>query len=80
MARARVSILIPVYNEAPYVEAVLDAVRTAPLPAGLEREVVCVNDGSSDDTRAILDRYLGRVDTERFLAYHDVNRQTSAAA
>jgi putative hemolysin len=28
----------------------------------------------------ILDRYLGRVDAKRFLAYHDVSRQTSAAA
>lgn len=54
---SRVSIVIPVYNEAPYVEAVLDAVRSAPLPPGVEREIICVNDGSSDDTRAILDRY-----------------------
>ena len=53
----RVSIVIPVYNEAPYVQAVLDAVRTAALPAGVEREIVCVNDGSSDGTRAILDAY-----------------------
>ncbi len=53
----RVSILIPVYNEAPYVEAVLDAVRCAVLPPGVEREIICVNDGSSDHTGAILDRY-----------------------
>jgi len=52
-----ISILIPVYNEAPYIESVLDAVRAAALPPGVEREIVCINDGSSDDTRAILDRY-----------------------
>jgi len=56
---ARVSIVIPVYNEAPYIAAVLDAVRAAPLPPGVEREIVCVNDGSSDGTRAILDGYAG---------------------
>ena len=28
----------------------------------------------------ILNRYLGRVDAQRFLAYHDANHQTSAAA
>jgi glycosyltransferase involved in cell wall biosynthesis len=61
LSLARVSILIPVYNEAPYVEAVLEAVRAAPLPAGLAREIVCVNDGSSDGTRAILDRHAGDV-------------------
>ena len=53
----RLSIVIPVYNEAPYIRRVLDAVRVAPLPPGVEREIVCVNDGSSDDTRAILDGY-----------------------
>jgi len=30
--------------------------------------------------RPILNRYLGRDDASRFLAYHDANRQTSAAA
>ena len=54
---ACVSIVIPVYNEAPYVTAVLDAVRGAALPPGVRREIVCVNDGSSDGTRAILDAY-----------------------
>jgi glycosyltransferase involved in cell wall biosynthesis len=53
----RVSIVIAVYNEAPYIAAVLDAVRAATLPPGVEREVVCVNDGSNDGTDAILDGY-----------------------
>jgi glycosyltransferase involved in cell wall biosynthesis len=52
-----VSIVIPVYNEAPYVKAVLDAVRAAALPPGVDREIVCVDDGSSDGTRAVLDAY-----------------------
>jgi hypothetical protein len=30
--------------------------------------------------RPILNRYLGRVEAERFLAHHGPNRQTSAAA
>lgn len=58
---ACVSIVIPVYNEAPYVTAVLDAVRDAALPGGVRREVVIVNDGSSDGTRAILDAYAGDI-------------------
>ena len=49
--------MIAVYNEAPYIASVLDAVRAAALPAGVEREIVCVNDGSNDGTDAILDRY-----------------------
>ena len=70
MPLARVSIVIPVYNEAPYVDAVLDAVRAAPLPPGLAREIVCVNDGSSDGTRAILD---GRAGGEVVVHHSPVN-------
>ena len=47
------SIIVPVYNEAGTVAAVLDRLRTVVLP--VERELVIVNDGSTDGTRQILD-------------------------
>jgi glycosyltransferase involved in cell wall biosynthesis len=47
------SILVPVYNEAATVAAVVARLRTIDLP--LPREIILVNDGSSDDTRAVLD-------------------------
>src|SRR6185436_860547 len=56
-----VSIVIPVYNEHPTLGRVLDRVLAARLPAGCAREVVVVNDGSTDGTRALLDRYADRV-------------------
>lgn len=37
---------MPVYNEQHYLEAVLDRVISQPLPAGLERELILVNDAS----------------------------------
>jgi glycosyltransferase involved in cell wall biosynthesis len=48
------SIVIPAYNERPTVEELLRRVAAAPLPAGVEREVVVVDDGSTDGTRELL--------------------------
>jgi glycosyltransferase involved in cell wall biosynthesis len=50
----RLSIVIPAYNERPTVRELLRRVAEAPLPGGLEREVVVVDDGSTDGTRELL--------------------------
>ena len=49
----KLSILVAAYNEEDSLRVAIDAVRTAPLPAGLAREIIIVNDGSKDGTWAI---------------------------
>ena len=49
----RVSFLVPAYNEAATIAAVLEAVDGLPL----ERQIVVVDDGSTDDTAAIVQRW-----------------------
>ena len=44
------SIVVPVYNEDKYLEAVIRKVIEQPLPGFLERELIIVNDGSRDAT------------------------------
>ena len=44
------SIVIPAYNEESTIDRLLNAVLEAPLPEGIERELVVVDDGSSDRT------------------------------
>jgi glycosyltransferase involved in cell wall biosynthesis len=48
-----ISVIVPVYNEARTVAAVMQRLLTIDLPAA--REIIVVNDGSSDGTRAVLD-------------------------
>ncbi|MBI4891447.1 MAG: glycosyltransferase [Acidobacteria bacterium] len=74
----KVSILIPVYNERTVVEASLDQVLAAPLPEGLDRELVIVDDRSTDGTWDILQR-LAAEHPEIHLFRHDKNQGKGAA-
>lgn len=49
----KVSIVIPVFNEARTLETVLDLVSKAPV-LGLERQIILVDDSSKDGSREIL--------------------------
>ena len=51
----KVSIVIPVYNEAATIQLLVGLVVKAPLPEGVVREIICVNDCSKDGTAAKLD-------------------------
>ncbi|MGL4552846.1 MAG: glycosyltransferase family 2 protein [Gemmataceae bacterium] len=51
------TVIVPVYNEERTIHALLERVIAA---AGPRREVIVVNDGSSDGTAAVLQRWRGR--------------------
>ncbi len=74
----KLSILIPVYNERAVVETCLAQVIAAPLPDGMSRELVIVDDCSRDGTYAILERFAAAHSCVK-LFRHEVNQGKGAA-
>ncbi len=56
----RLSIIIPCFNEEETIRELLRRVEEAPLP-GWQREIIIVDDGSTDGTRDILKEYQSRM-------------------
>ncbi len=56
----RLSIIVPVYNERATAGVLLDRVLAAPLPGGLEKEVLIVVGPSTDGTEELMQGYAGR--------------------
>lgn len=52
------SILIPVYNEQAYLARVVETALAAPLPDNLDREIVLVDDCSTDKTPRVIEKLL----------------------
>ena len=74
----KLSILVPVYNERTVVERSLAQVLGAPLPEDMEREIILVDDCSSDGTGRILEQ-LAATEASIRLFRHEVNRGKGAA-
>jgi glycosyltransferase involved in cell wall biosynthesis len=81
LVKYKLSIVIPAYNEERTVAKVLDAVFRVELDSVLglkfEREVIVLDDGSTDRTRDILATYDSSLNLRVLL--HDCNRGKGAA-
>ena len=58
LKQRRLSIVIPVYNEAATVHLILDMIKEVVLINGMEKELVIVNDCSTDQTAAAIRTYI----------------------
>ncbi len=76
----KVSIVIPVYNEEATVQKLVGYVVDAPLPKGLTREIICVNDCSKDGTGAKLDELHALFPGVSFQIQHKPVNQGKGAA
>jgi glycosyltransferase involved in cell wall biosynthesis len=72
------SVVIPVYNESRYLERVLDRVERAKIPDGVERQIVCVDDCSTDGTAELL-RTLAASRPGMRVLFHEKNQGKGAA-
>src|SRR6266852_5037978 len=69
---------MPVYNERTVVERCISLVLAAPLPENMDRELIIVDDCSTDGTYAILER-LANGNPQIRLYQHPVNQGKGAA-
>jgi glycosyltransferase involved in cell wall biosynthesis len=74
------SIVIPAYNEGDTIALILDKVRLATLPEHIGKEIVIVDDCSSDHTRTEIDRFQSQYPDLNIRYFrHDKNRGKGAA-
>ncbi|MGD0281017.1 MAG: glycosyltransferase family 2 protein [Dissulfurispiraceae bacterium] len=71
-----ISIVVAVYNEENTLKTVLQRVRAVALP--MEREIIVVDDGSTDQTKKVL-KEEGARDKDLIIAYHETNMGKGAA-
>lgn len=76
----KLSIVIPAYNEERTIHFILDKVRDVQLLNGISKELIIVNDCSSDDTEGAVARYR-EANPEMNIQYfaHEVNKGKGAA-
>lgn len=70
----KVSVIVPVYNAEKYLKKCLDSILMQTLS---EFEVICINDGSTDQSEKILQHYV-KTD-ERIQVIEQENQGVSAA-
>jgi len=74
-----VSVLVPLYNEEEFIGPLIDRVLQAPLPEGLDREIIIVDDGSSDGSLEIAAKLAELHPETVSLIQHERNRGKGAA-
>ncbi len=74
----KISVVIPVYNEKATLREIIEKVRSADV-AGLEKEIVLVDDYSTDGSRDMLREIEASEPTDLRFGYHEANRGKGAA-
>lgn len=70
----KVSIIIPVYNTAPYLNEALESITNQTLS---DLEIICIDDGSTDNSAEILRKY--KANDNRIKVFSQVNLGQSSA-
>ena len=80
MSIGKLSILVPAYNEEKTITQVLTRLAELPLPQGMEKEVIAVNDCSKDATGMVIQEFISRQKDDVFKSYDQPVNQGKGAA
>lgn len=72
----KLSIIIPCYNEITTIQTIIEKVKSVKL-SDIDKEIIIINDGSTDGTTQILDRFAN--DPEVKVLHHQKNQGKGAA-
>ncbi len=72
----KLSIVIPIYNEAEHLEEILRQINAVEI--GMEKELILVDDCSTDGTREILEKLQNLAENTAKIFYHEINRGKGA--
>src|SRR5437762_783513 len=79
MQKTTLSILVPLYNEEEFILTLLKRVVDAPLPPGMEREIIVVDDGSKDGSADLVEHFIPTQSQKILLVRHERNQGKGAA-
>ncbi|MFM7661343.1 MAG: glycosyltransferase family 2 protein [Bacteroidota bacterium] len=76
----KLSIIIPAYNEGKTIHHILDKIKEVRLIQEIQKEVIIVNDCSTDDTETAINNYIGN-NSDFSITYlkHEINKGKGAA-
>ncbi len=58
MSLEKLSVIIPAYNEAPTIHYILNKIKAVTLINNIQKEIIIVNDCSTDGTEAVIREYI----------------------
>jgi glycosyltransferase involved in cell wall biosynthesis len=80
MSIKKLSIVIPAFNEGATIHFILDKVKVVSLLNGISKEIIIVNDCSTDDTEKAIERYMAEnADIDIKYCKHKTNKGKGAA-
>ena len=76
----KLSVIIPAYNEAKTIHLILDKILDVNLANGIQKEIIIVNDCSTDGTKEEIEKYIEDHSGQNIRLFNQQNNQGKGAA